>query len=298
MTQRPATADALEPTRLSARLRDALPVVAWLGALLVAIWLFTLMGGGRLSTPSILDPGSWPDWARDRDVVEATMAVLRLVVLALAWYLVGVLTIGAAARLLRSARLIKIADVLTVPLVRRSLEQALGLTLATAVATSAAAGGAAPAQQRDAPTMAAGTTMTLAVDDDATSMALERMPDAEEAGVAIGDGDATLSLALERMMPQAASLSLRLESSDPVDSLALQRLDTTTTHDVVAGEHLWSIASAQLEARGLASDDASVDAYVDAIVTANRDRLVDPANPDLILPGQQFVLPTPSGTDT
>lgn len=65
-----------------------------------------------------------------------------------------------------------------------------------------------------------------------------------------------------------------------------------TTVTVRPGDHLWSIAEAQLT-RSLGRDptDAEVDPYWRALVAANDDRLVVPGDPDLIVPGQEIVLP-------
>jgi nucleoid-associated protein YgaU len=113
--------------------RRSLPLLAWLAALTAGVALFHAMGSGPLAPPPLTDPGAWGTWASGRDPITAVVAVLRLVVLALAWYLVGVTTIGIVARLLRAARLVRLADALTVPAVRRLLQGALGLGLATAM---------------------------------------------------------------------------------------------------------------------------------------------------------------------
>jgi hypothetical protein len=115
--------------------RRLLPLLAWVAALGAAFGLLLLMGRGGLSTPSILEPSAWPAWATGHDPVEVAFAVLRLVGLAAAWYLLGVTTIGVVARLLRWGRLVDAADILTVPSVRRLLQAALGLGLATAAVT-------------------------------------------------------------------------------------------------------------------------------------------------------------------
>lgn len=63
---------------------------------------------------------------------------------------------------------------------------------------------------------------------------------------------------------------------------------------VEPGDSFWSIAVDVLaDAAGREPDLGEVDRYWRALVDANRDRLVSP-NPDLILPGQVFVLPPPA----
>jgi nucleoid-associated protein YgaU len=58
---------------------------------------------------------------------------------------------------------------------------------------------------------------------------------------------------------------------------------------VQPGESFWSKAE---QMRGGVSEAAVIDYWL-ALIHANRDRLVRPGDPDLILPGQSFVLPAP-----
>jgi len=61
-----------------------------------------------------------------------------------------------------------------------------------------------------------------------------------------------------------------------------------------SGEHLWAIAEAIVaEANGDndAPPAAQTDPYWRRLIAANRDRLADPANPDLVFPGQTIVVP-------
>lgn len=63
-------------------------------------------------------------------------------------------------------------------------------------------------------------------------------------------------------------------------------------HTVAAGEHFWSIAEAVLTRSGIENpDDSSIARYWSTLIDANRDRLVQPDNPDLIMPGQQLIVP-------
>lgn len=71
---------------------------------------------------------------------------------------------------------------------------------------------------------------------------------------------------------------------------------------VRTGDSLWRIARETLGEDQPGTEDISdhtIAAYVDVLVEANLDRLVEPGNPDLILPGQELVLPPISrGTPT
>lgn len=65
------------------------------------------------------------------------------------------------------------------------------------------------------------------------------------------------------------------------------------THRVAPGEHLWSIAEDAVRARsGDGVQLKDIGAYWSDLISLNRDRLADPDNPDLILPGQELDLPT------
>jgi hypothetical protein len=66
----------------------------------------------------------------------------------------------------------------------------------------------------------------------------------------------------------------------------------TTVHRVADGEHFWSIASDQVRTRlGRIPEDGEVVRYWLALIETNRDRLADPADPDLIHPGLELLLP-------
>ncbi len=61
---------------------------------------------------------------------------------------------------------------------------------------------------------------------------------------------------------------------------------------VAAGDNFWDLAEGELtEAWGRAPTDAEVVPHWQALVEANRDRLAPPGDPDLIYPGQLFVVP-------
>jgi nucleoid-associated protein YgaU len=58
------------------------------------------------------------------------------------------------------------------------------------------------------------------------------------------------------------------------------------------GDSFWSIAEDVLASPAASPPgEREVGRYWRRLVDANRDRLVDPGNPDLLLPGQELVLP-------
>lgn len=272
------------------RLRAALPLVGWLGSLVAGIVLFTQMGDGPLATPPITDPSAWAAWAAERDPVIAGVALIRLLVLALAWYLVGVTTVGLVARLLRLASLVRIADAMSGPVARHVLRQALGVSLAVGVV--AASTGAGP--RTAAPTDGGTEVATAVALDDAAATATAR-------AVAMEDGPVTAAMAplddpavdgvgdaeTELMVGLPPALAVDDHDDAPADPTPDER-----EHEVAAGEHLWAIAEATVaDATGGSPTDTQVHAYWEVLIEDNRDRLADPHNPDLIFPGQRLVLP-------
>jgi nucleoid-associated protein YgaU len=299
-------------------------LIAWLAALLVGVLAFHAMGSGPLAAPPIADPGGWGVWVSEREPLVATVAVLRLVVLALAWYLVGVTTIGIVARLTRAARLVRLADALTVPTVRRLLQGALGLGLATAMVGAAAPvhrvaapseAGVAAAQARAEVTAGAGedlrpqevfprtradeVRLTRAVEEDPRSP-VDGWPRLVRVDTPAGAGAAPLPLELLDGDRDGDEVHLRrvVEEGSPSPDASTSPVGVRTDHEVVAGESLWTIARGVLAASSAAAaDEATLHGYWQALIERNRDRLADPDNPDLIFPGQRLELPPLPGSE-
>lgn len=80
--------------------------------------------------------------------------------------------------------------------------------------------------------------------------------------------------------------------ADPRIGIGEEPAVTPTGHIVEVGEHLWTIAESTLIRSGIEHPDGgTITRYWSQLIEANRDRLVDPTDPDLIMPGQQLVLP-------
>jgi len=78
----------------------------------------------------------------------------------------------------------------------------------------------------------------------------------------------------------------------PPSQMTPTRQTTPARHVVEPGDHLWNIAERAVSLDGTAADASVVARYWRALIDSNRDRLVDPHDPDLILPGQELELPS------
>lgn len=69
-------------------------------------------------------------------------------------------------------------------------------------------------------------------------------------------------------------------------------------HTIAAGDHLWGVAEQTLASRWSRSPEpAEIAAYLHRLIAANRGVLAVPDEPDLVFPGQVFVLPeVPDGS--
>ena len=270
--------------------RRLVPLLVWLSALATGLVVFHALGQEGMAPPPLTDPGVWGDWLAAREPAVAAAALLRLVVLALAWYLVGATAVGIVARLVRVAGLIRLADAMTLPMVRRLLQGALGVSLATAMVGASTA---PVPRDLDAPrlVLAAEQTSTERADD-ALSMRLVD-PGDEEAGDDAHGGPISMRLVEQEVeMEQQVEVEVEQEVEVEVDHDVEVADARDGAHRVEAGESLWSIARDALADRwGRAPSDAEVHDYWQELIERNRAGLADPDNPDLIFPGDEIALP-------
>lgn len=200
----------------------------------------------------------------------AIVALLRVIALVLAGWLVSAVTLqflSAVAPSLGRAR--SLADLIS----PRSLQR-LGHGLA---GLSLTAGLAAPAPGAGTPTR--GLAAAAEASTDARGPLGEEPPDPSAASTdPTGASTATMRLV------DAAGSGLTDRVAPP----------PSTEVTVEAGDSFWSIAVGELtDVRGARPTDRQVVPYWRQLIEVNRQRLVDPANPDLLYPGQVLTLPPP-----
>lgn len=249
------------PRRLT-RWRASLLLGLWIIGGLLALRALWSVGGTRLAPPP-LDPHVWPQWWTGRDPLDAVAGVMRVVTMGAVGYLVLVAVAHGGACLWGHAGLQRRTARLNPRFVTALAAVA---ALGSGPAVGATSGPASPGS----PT-GGGATMTL-VESGAT---------ADDGAGRSGEG-ATMTLLDDRGAdPGRAS---------PVSAATVPSGPLTVT--VRPGDHFWSIAERSVAlAVGAPPTEEQVRTYWVALVEANRDRLVDPDNADLILPGQELVLP-------
>lgn len=236
--------------------RRAGRAATWLLGLLLAGVVLRLAATGDLEGPPVGSLDELTAWADAREPAATAVALVRLTAEVVIWYLLAVSVLHAAATVLRAGGGHRLADAITTPAVRRLVRTGLGLGLAAA----SSVGG------HEEATGTAGTvTMTPVVA--APVVTQTRIED--PAGTAA-------------MRPQVA----------PGSGVAQMVPAAPATWTVSSGESLWSIAEDLLaDAWQRPPSGAETDPFWRALVERNRDRLADPADPDLIHPGQVFEVP-------
>ena len=289
------------------------PLVAWVGMLGVVVVGGVALGATpALSAPPLAGPAEMDTWARTREPIEAAFAVVRIVVVAVGCYLlaatvaslvsqwrraVRVGRTGGVGRAVPVGRAVRALDVVTVPFVTRMVHGALGLGLVGATvapATSASAtAAAAPGTTR-----ASTTPVSLVVATswwEAAHQPPDQRPEPGPEPDTVLSGSAYIESpppTMRRLDPPSA-----VAPSVAPSAVAAAVVEPVSAADEVvleAGDHLWSVsAQALADAWGREPSDDQVAPYWEVVVAENRDRLADPANPDLVFPGQVVALPTP-----
>lgn len=263
--------------------------VAWLALLGVLGSALHLMGTGALASPPIRSLDALAAWAEGRDPATSAVALVRVGAELSAWYLFGLSLLHLAAARSRSRGVGRLADTVTAPGSRRLVHAGLGLGLLAATAGGADGTPAEEATARMRP-------LPAQVDDSAGA------PVAEPGSAWMAPRPATSAPSGERTEP--GEPDERGEPNGPGDPdtspsaaapASSGAVAAASTWRVERGESFWSIAADVLEDTwGRPVTDAEIDPFWRALVAHNRARLLDPADPDLIVAGQVFEVPAPA----
>jgi hypothetical protein len=272
----------------------SLRLAAWSIFLVLALRLLHGPAFGRLSVPlgSVGDLAAWTD--RTSPAVMA-LAVVRLGALAAAWYLAGATVLAVIADAAGWRPLGVLAAVVSPRVVRQLACRTAGVGLAAGtllavaplparvVATPAGASSEPPGSPQpstEPPDTTATATMTPLP---GSALAPSSQPTATMTRIPTTDYE---PLDAGPTIPNAEA---------PADEPAHGDRDETELWIVRSGDSFWSIAEATLaEVTGRRATEHEVRRYWLRLIDANRRRLPDPTNPDLLVPGQRLdVVPPP-----
>lgn len=288
--------------------------------LLASMCFLVQAGGGPLGGPPLLHPGSVGAWFHrametgPSPAVGAGFAALLLLTMAVCGYLLSVTLVSLVAHGVGWSRAAGFADRRGPRVVSVLVRGSLGLTLSTAcLAANGPGAGAAslvaavsgpPAQgpgpgpadrggpahgKGDGPKPQGSTSTTGNPPVLEWVGAPARPPRARSGPGVSSQGPASGSAKTSRPAP----------TTGPPSGPVLPATLVPATWTVGPGDSFWSIATAILQtAWGRAPTDAEVDPYWSALVAANRAALLHPDVPDLIYPGQSFVVPAPPASGT
>lgn len=268
----------------------------WVAALVATLWALLRLGDGALGTPPFDSLSELRIWIDASGLAVTVFSLLRLVALAVASYLLLTTALSLVARVSRAGDLIYLADRISVPVVRRMVSGTASLTITAGTVAGAAMPVTATllVDQRPDLGRSAGDVMLVAAHPVGAGANLDAESPADRAV-------RPWSTTTDRAHPLAGGEPSRMvvvpeSPSAENDHERSNAPRAASTWLVEPGDHLWSIAERTLSTE-LGTDphqDAVFD-YWRSLVRVNKDRLVNTDNPDLILPGQELLLPTING---
>jgi hypothetical protein len=239
----------------------------WLAGLASIVALLVTTGSDHPGSPPLLRPREWSLWLAERHPIDSAAGMGRVAAVALVGYLILVTLLQLLS--FRAHR----------PNTRSWSRQLSPRFVAVLVAASLTGVAPAAAGERDGGSVASAPTspglgawMEVIEEDAGTSLpwAAEPLPPPPQTAPPLADRPPTAQ-------PQS-------EQSDTDRVAPGEWL-------VAPGDHLWSIAERAVTASGAGLDEREVRRYWLSLIEANRERLIDPADPDVILPGQRLILP-------
>ncbi|HZA00559.1 MAG TPA: LysM peptidoglycan-binding domain-containing protein [Acidimicrobiales bacterium] len=258
-------------------------LLLWAAGLAVGLAALHVVGSGSLGVPLGSAEG-FSEWVDRAPPAVMAAALVRLAALATGWYLAACMLLLAITPSQGCRRWAATMARVSPAFVRRIATGAgsMGLAAGTLVAGVPAAStvgalgaptaaSADPAQEP--PGRAPTATMTRS--------------DPPTATMRRGDVAATTTTSPEP--PDRPAGTPESPAAPPAAAAPVE----PSSWIVEPGDSFWSIAAETVAERGeVSASDRRVARYWRRLIEANRQRLVDPANPDLLVPGQELIVPT------
>jgi hypothetical protein len=241
-----------------------------------------LLGSGD-GAPAGIDWRHIGGWATNTAPEDAVVAVVRLLGMGLAVWLLTTTLLYFLARLTRVPSLVRGVSWATIPAVRRIVDAAVAASVF---------GGAALGPHPAGAQVVAPPPIVVELNSTTTSTPAHRY-------VPVPAGDrsdlvptTTRAAPATTSSPTATSPAATATTVLPAPAAPAQQ-PAGHVHTVVAGDNLWTIAAAELSRQTGRTSEADVRDYWLQVIDANRDRLLS-GDPHLIYPGESIICPPAS----
>jgi hypothetical protein len=233
-------------------------------------------------------------WLQQSTSEEVLLAVVRLVALLAAWWLLGSTMLYLAARVARLHGAARAVGWATLPAVRRWVDGAAAISIvaATALGVGQPAGADPPPT-----TSAASAPVVVGVDHRDPASVPSRPPSGVRTGQAVDSPPAPTVPPTGTTSPPPTTAPppvAPIVPTAPPPAAPPPPPAAGATHTVTGGEHLWSIAAARVaSASGTPATNlspADIAPYWLRVVELNRHRLRS-GDPNLVYPGEVLELP-------
>jgi LysM domain len=223
-------------------------------------------------------------WAASGPLDDVVAGLVRVLALTCAYWLIGSALLYGLARLVRIPSLVRSAEWVTLPVVRTLVDRALAIALASSAVVAGSTVAASAVGTHRAPvilTLAATSSPTLAPPLPTNPAPSPTPPPTPSPTPRPGYVPTPAGPG-----PRPTSPSTQPSSPGPPEAW--------TTHRVVPGDNLWTIAAQhlvhELDVRASHLSNRRIAIYWLKVVSANRDSLRS-GDPDLIYPGEVVKLP-------
>ena len=258
-------------------LRAALRLGGWVAGLLIAARITLALGSSDLDVP-LTSTAELTDWVEQASPATLAMALLRLGVLVGIGYLLLATLLTTLAEIVHLRPLTAMADRVTPSLVRRIAQGGGGVGLALgAIAGTLPVPDSGPDRPQ---------TTIAAPDPDVATMS--RAPGLDATMTSKADVPASTAT-MTRSDPPGPAPDPSRPPPTAIQGPPPQPSPAGDTWVVEAGDSFWSIAEDVVGS----GNERAVERYWRALIEANRARLADPENPDLLIPGQELLLVPP-----
>ncbi|MGH9114132.1 MAG: LysM peptidoglycan-binding domain-containing protein, partial [Acidimicrobiales bacterium] len=257
----------------------------WAAALVLALRVLIGLGSGPLGVP-LASVDALAAWIDRTPPGTMALALLRLAALVGACYLTVCTVLILAVVAARRPRMAAGALRLTPAVVRRLVSGGGGLGLAAGALL-----GGGPSPVAAVPAVPAVPVTASVLSDDplpATTATMTRVDTS-------GDGRTSATATMTRVRPGVARGVEAVPAASPrAPASAGPPSASPATWVVEPGDSFWVIAAATLSTpEDRRPTDREIEGRWRRLMAANHDRLIDKDNPDLLVPGQELVLPSP-----